>query len=155
MTEISTSVLFLVASLYGSGQAPIAQIATNTAEQATIEKLEDAEVFTTRDPEVMEKYLKQVYAGDPVLIDIARCESNFRQFDKNGQVVRGKVDRNDIGVMQINERYHDGTAKKLGLDIHSTPGNIAYAKYLYDKEGTKPWSASQKCWSVGNTLAKK
>ena len=155
MTEITTSVLFLVASLYGSGQTNIAQITTDTTEQATIEKLEDTEVFTTRDPAVMEKYLRQVYAGDPVLIDIARCESNFRQFDKNGQVVRGKVDRNDIGVMQINERYHVDTAKKLGLDIHSTPGNIAYAKYLYDKEGTKPWSASQKCWSVGNALAKK
>jgi hypothetical protein len=44
MTEITTSVLFLVASLYGSGQAPIAQI-SNPAVQATVEKLEDNEVF--------------------------------------------------------------------------------------------------------------
>lgn len=154
MTEITTSVLFLVASLYGSGQAQIAQI-SNPAIQATVEKLEDNEVFTTRDPEVMEKYLRQVYSNDPILVEIARCESNFRQFDKEGKVVRGRVDRNDIGVMQINERYHQDVAKKLGLDIHTTPGNIAYAKYLYDKEGTKPWSASKKCWSASNALAKK
>jgi transaldolase len=159
MTELTTGVLFLVTSLYGSGQAQgqIANIASaNTDSKVVIsETLTDNEIFTTRDQAVMEKYLRQVFSDDPILVEIARCESEFRQYDKDGIVVRGRVDRADIGVMQINERYHDETAKKLGLDIHTITGNVAYAKYLYEKEGTKPWSASKPCWSVGNSIAKK
>ncbi len=159
MTELTTGVLFLVTSLYGSGQADnhIANIASaNTDTKEVIsETLTDSEIFTTKDQTVMEKYLRQVFADDPVLVEVARCESNFRHYDKEGKILRGIVDKADIGVMQINERYHASTAEKLGLDIHTITGNVAYAKYLYEKEGTKPWSASQKCWSVGNSLAKK
>lgn len=159
MTEFTTGVLFLMSSLYGSGQAEahIANIANASTEpkQVISENLKDSEIFTTNNPVVMEKYLRQVFSDDPILVEIARCESEFRQYDKDGIVVRGRVDRADIGVMQINERYHDETAKKLGLDIHTITGNVAYAKYLYEKEGTKPWSASKPCWSVGNSIAKK
>jgi transaldolase len=158
MTELTTGVLFLVTSLYGSGQAQgqIANIASaNTDSKVVIsETLTDNEIFTTRDQAVMEKYLRQVFADDPILVEVARCESNFRHYDKDGKVVKGRVDSADIGVMQINERYHAQTAEKLGLDIHTITGNVAYAKYLFEKEGTEPWSASQKCWSVGNSLAK-
>ncbi len=159
MTELTTGVLFLMSSLYGSGQAEnqIANIASASTEpkQVISETLKDSEIFTTRDPAVMEKYLRQVYSNDPILVEIARCESNFKHYDKEGKVVKGRIDNADIGVMQINERYHGDTASKLGLDIHTITGNVAYAKYLYAKEGSKPWSASEKCWSVGNTLAKK
>lgn len=159
MTELTTGVLFLVTSLYGSGQAQgqIANIASANTESKEVisETLTDNEIFTTRDQVVMEKYLRQVFIDDPILVEVARCESNFRHYDKDGKVVRGIVDSADIGVMQINERYHASTAAKLGLDIHTITGNVAYAKYLFEKEGTKPWSASKKCWSVGNALAKK
>ena len=48
--------------------------------------------------------------------------------------------------MQINEHYHSATAAKLGLDIYTIQGNVAYAQYLYQKEGTQPWSSSKPCW---------
>ncbi len=158
MTELTTGVLFLVTSLYGSGQAQgqIANVASANQNQEVIsETLTDNEIFTTRDQAVMEKYLRQVFADDPILVEVARCESSFRHYDKNGKVVKGRIDNADIGVMQINERYHAQTAEKLGLDIHTITGNVAYAKYLFEKEGTKPWSASEKCWSIGNSLAQK
>lgn len=155
MTELTTGVLFLMASLYG-GQtdAHVANVIANNSGDKQ-ETVVNSEIFTTNDPKIMEKYLRQVYADDPILVEIARCESNFRHYDKDGLVVKGIVNKADIGVMQINEKYHADTAKKLGLDLHTIIGNIAYAKYLYEKEGTKPWSASEKCWSVGNAIAKK
>ena len=159
MTELTTGVLFLMSSLYGSGQADnhLANIASaNLNEKQVIsETMKDSEIFTTNDPAVMEKYLRQVYTNDPILVEIARCESNFKQYDKEGKVIKGRVDNADIGVMQINERYHGETASKLGLDLHTITGNVAYAKYLYAKEGTKPWSASKNCWSANDTLARK
>jgi hypothetical protein len=56
--------------------------------------------------------------------------------------------------MQINEHYHSATAAKLGLDLYTIQGNVAYARYLYDKQGTAPWSSSQPCWGkVAKALA--
>jgi hypothetical protein len=83
------------------------------------------------------------------LIDVARCESQYRQFDENGNVLRGKVNSKDVGAFQINEKYHLETSQKLGIDIYTLEGNIAYARYLYETQGSKPWSASSPCW--GNT----
>lgn len=158
MTELTTGVLLLVSSLYGSGQADghVANITTASSDhkQEIVEQHKN-EALTTTDPKIMERYLRNEFANDPILVEIARCESNFRQFDKDGNLVRGKVDNADVGVMQINKRYHSDTASKLGLDLHSVEGNVAYAKYLYAKEGTKPWSASKKCWSIGNAVAMK
>ena len=50
------------------------------------------------------------------------------------------------GLTDIMKRQGD-TAKKLGLDIYTTTGNIAYAKHLYEEQGTQPWNSSSKCWS--------
>ncbi len=49
--------------------------------------------------------------------------------------------------MQINEKYHLEESKRLGYDIYSLEGNVKYAKYLYDKEGAKPWLSSSVCWA--------
>lgn len=103
-------------------------------------------------PITLEQYVRGFFADNPVLADIARCESRFRQFDAHG-VLRGEYDRGDVGVMQINERYHDERAKKLGFDIKTLDGNLAYAKWLYDKEGLAPWKSSGKCWKEAQTLA--
>lgn len=87
------------------------------------------------------------------MADIAQCESNFRQYDSDGSIHRGIVNHKDVGVMQINEYYHLKTAKALGLDIYTVEGNVAYARYLYEKEGTAPWISSKPCW--GKTDAAK
>jgi hypothetical protein len=53
-----------------------------------------------------------------------------------------------VGAFQIMASIHaDFAAKKLGLDVYSLEGNAAYAKYLFDKQGTVPWDSSKPCWS--------
>ncbi len=98
-------------------------------------------------PKTTEEHVREYFSDIPILIDVARCESTFRHTGKNGEVLRGVVNNLDVGVMQINEHYHLKTAKKLGLDIHSLEGNMAYARYLYEKEGARPWLASSACWA--------
>lgn len=94
----------------------------------------------------VESYVRSYFADEPVLIAIAQCESHFRQFDKDGSVLRGKALPEDVGIMQINERYHKKSARAQGHDLYTIEGNLAYARYLYQKEGTTPWLASAKCW---------
>ncbi len=99
-------------------------------------------------------YVKRAYSDEPVLINIARCESSFRQYDeKTGTVLHGKANPADIGVMQINEKYHLERAASMGIDIDTVEGNVAYAKYLYDTQGGAPWSASKACWSTANAVS--
>lgn len=93
-----------------------------------------------------ESYIRHYFADLPVLVDIAFCESRFRQTDEQGVILRGKVNRRDIGVMQINLDYHERDAKKSGLDLTTLEGNVSYARELYEKQGTDPWVYSSKCW---------
>jgi hypothetical protein len=80
------------------------------------------------------------------MIQIARCESTFRQLDADGEVHRGKVVPQDVGVMQINETYHLATAEKENYNIYTLEGNTAYARDLYERQGTTPWNSSKACW---------
>lgn len=153
MIEITTSVVFLLSSMYGAGTDKVdTAVAINN--NSTNNQNTQA-VILTGDPKEVEKYIREKYADTPILIEIARCESTFRHEDKQGNVLRGKVDKADVGVMQINERYHLEKAKSLGFDLHTIQGNTAYAEYLYEKEGAKPWSASAKCWSKNDIVAKR
>jgi hypothetical protein len=96
-----------------------------------------------------------IYFDDlPIMIDVARCESRFRHLDKNGSVLRGVENSKDVGVMQINEYYHGKTSKKLGYDIYTLEGNMGYARYLYEKDGARPWLASSSCWAKYASIAK-
>ena len=109
-------------------------------------------VPVANNPITLEEYVRDYFADSPALAEVAKCEYRFRHFDARG-VLRGDYDYNDIGVMQINERYHAERAKKLGLDIKTLEGNLVYAKWLYEKEGLQPWASSGKCWKAGATLA--
>jgi len=93
-----------------------------------------------------EQYIRQYFSDIPIMIEIARCESTFRHLDSSGDVHRGRVNNADVGVMQINEYYHLETAEKENYNIYSIEGNTAYARRLYEKQGTQPWSSSKPCW---------
>lgn len=103
----------------------------------------------------VEEYVRAYFADAPIMAKVAFCESTFRQFDKDGSVHRGVVNNKDVGLMQINEYYHLDTAEKLGLDIYTIQGNVAYARYLFEKEGTTPWLSSSPCWGKENHVARK
>lgn len=94
-----------------------------------------------------EAVVRKYFSDIPVMIQVARCESTFRHTLEDGSVLRGKVDNRDLGVMQINTFYHGVTATALGLDLENLEDNMAYARALYERQGTQPWNASSACWS--------
>lgn len=102
------------------------------------------------DPKNVERFINDYFADIPVLADIAKCESRYRQFNSTGDVLKGKKNNYDRGVMQINVLYHAEDAEKLGLDVHNIDDNVAYARYLYEKQGAKPWMSSSACWAKFN-----
>lgn len=123
----------------GTIQAAHGQIRTAVAVQAK------AEVYDT------EAVVREYFSDIPVMVQVARCESTFRHTLADGTVLRGYVDNRDTGVMQINTYYHGETAEKMNLDLEDIHDNMAYARHLYETQGTQPWSASRPCW--GRTLA--
>ena len=148
MIELTTGVAFLLTSMYGAGNGNAIQASiTNTDTDSTVK---NEEVLMISDREELKTYLKQEFKDAPLLYEIARCESTFTHYKEDGEVLRGRVDNRDVGVMQINEKYHLDRAIKLGFDIHTLEGNVAYAKFLYSKQGAQPWSASAPCWSKGD-----
>ncbi len=95
-----------------------------------------------------EAVVREYFSDIPVMIDVARCESHFRHTLADGTVLRGVVDKRDTGVMQINTYYHGQAAIRMGLDLTSLEDNLAYARSLYERQGTQPWSASRPCWGA-------
>jgi hypothetical protein len=96
-----------------------------------------------------EELVKMYFSDIPVMIDVAFCESTFRH-TKDGKVLRGHVDKDDLGVLQINRRYHEKKAKELGYDLYTLMGNLRYGRYLYETQGLEPWKASRHCWEETN-----
>lgn len=94
----------------------------------------------------VKEYVSAYFSDIPVLVEVARCESQFRQHNKRGKTLTGVVNEFDFGVMQINEMYHGKRAELLGLDLHTLEGNTAYARFLFEKEGLQPWISSAPCW---------
>jgi hypothetical protein len=90
---------------------------------------------------------------DPTLKRICSCESTGkpynepRQFNPDGTVVKGKVNPLDTGMCQINLKYHEATATRLGYDLFTEYGNASYATWLYETQGTTPWNWSASCWA--------
>jgi len=99
------------------------------------------------DPKNVERFINDYFADIPVLAEIAKCESQYRHLNSSGNVLRGEKNTYDRGVMQINVLYHTETAEKLGLNVHNLDDNVAYARYLYEKQGAKPWMSSSACWA--------
>ncbi len=105
------------------------------------------------DPNSVKALVIEYYKEDPILAEVAFCESTFTHYLEDGSVLRGKVDNRDVGVMQINTYYHGDTAERFGYDLETLEGNLGYAKNLYERQGLQPWSASSKCWSKSLHLA--
>jgi len=116
---------------------------------------QSAAVYETvpSETKTVKEYLTEHFADAPIMVKIAQCESRFRQFDRDGNVLRGVHNDKDVGVMQINEFYHKDKAISMGIDLNSIEGNVAYARYLYEREGTTPWASSGKCWKSAGEVA--
>lgn len=91
-----------------------------------------------------------------IMRKIAECESRGRQFDEDGNVLRGELHPADIGKYQINSAVWKEEAKKLGYDLLTEEGNEQFALELYRRYDTLPWESSKSCWGkTAKTLAEK
>ena len=152
MIEIMTTSFFVLSSIYGGPSAIVSASSTSTSTPMVSAPIEEKTEINIPNNEGLKKKAQEIFANDPILVDIARCESHFRQYDKDGKVLRGTVNKSDVGVMQINQYYHADKALKLGFNLMTPEGNMAYAKYLYENEGGQPWISSSPCWN--NTATK-
>ena len=140
----------MLASALTSGTTTVAAVAPvveMVVPADTVSAPVETETLTT------EEQVREYFGDIPILAEVAFCESRFRQFNGNGAVLRGVQNPADVGVMQINETYHAATAVRLGLNLHTLEGNMAYGRYLYETEGTRPWKYSSKCWGDEREVA--
>jgi len=122
------------------------QITTSVATESETSINETAKAFSE------EKIVRSYFKDLPIMVQIARCESSFIHTMSDGSVLRGRVDNDDIGIMQINRRYHEENADRLKLDLNNIYDNMTYARILYNESGTRPWNSSAPCWQ--KSLAK-
>src|SRR6185503_1444487 len=92
----------------------------------------------------VEARVRQYFADIPVMANIAKCESGFRQYDGNGLPLFDPS-YSMIGAFQV-AAAHMPEALSMGMDITTLEGNMAYARYLYQNGGTDPWLDSFQCW---------
>lgn len=95
----------------------------------------------------IEAQVREYFADIPVMITIAKCESGFRQYTANGQTMKDATNTY-IGLFQIDEQLHFITSWSMNMNLYTAEGNMAYARYLYGKNGTNPWKGC-----LGNTTA--
>jgi hypothetical protein len=134
------SSLFAVLFAFALPAVALAQTAPNPF--ATLNPYSQADV---------EARVRQAFADVPVMANIAKCESRFRQYGSNGLPLFDPT-YSMIGVFQ-ESAAHLPEALGMGMDITSLEGNIAYARYLYNTGGTDPWLDSFQCWGGMPTSA--
>jgi hypothetical protein len=124
------------------------EAATSTVATTTATSTEQASPRPVHDAVAVEARVREFFADIPVMVEIARCESKFRQYADSGNVLRGGLGNAMLGVFQFNEPIHKSGASLLGFDIETLEGNLGYARHLYNVSGTNPWNSSFACWEV-------
>lgn len=159
MIELATSAMMLFSLVYGVAGAatkPVDTTPSNNTQATNNLTIVDAKALSAPIGGMVsiESEVRTYFDDTPILAEIARCESGFRQLNSNGEILRGEVNPADIGVMQINTDYHSKEANAKGIDLKTFGGNMKFARVLYDKFGTSPWKASSACWQKFDKIAK-
>lgn len=116
-------------------------LASYTPAQAA-ESVASTTASTTKlTPAEIEAKVRAAFADVPVMIEIAKCESKFRQFTDAGNVFYGGTGGGMVGIFQFYESIHKPIATALGYDLATVDGNIAYARHLYKEQGVTPWQS--------------
>lgn len=135
--QISLASLIALNTQLGSGATTTPVTAELVEAPAQVQSLHD--IITTK--------AEAAGIDSKVALKVAFCESTLRQYDKDGNVLRGIHNSDDVGLFQINEHYHLKKSQELGFNIYTTEGNIDYAMWLMKNEGIYHWKWSKPCWS--------
>lgn len=100
--------------------------------------------FTEGDIKALIRQESQEFdVSEAIMLKLADCESDFRQFDRNGDILRGLVHSSDIGVFQINIDPKDTdwefVARMTGYDPYTVEGNIKLAMLIASEYGYQHW----------------
>ena len=140
-----TSIIAVVVICTGYATPTFASTTTRSVPSATVTSTKPIVVFA--DQVAAEKKVREFFKATPAMVEIARCESKFRQYTDSGNPLRSN---GMIGVFQFYESIHAPGAKALGLDLATLDGNLGYAKHVYETEGTTPWNGSRFCWETAS-----
>ena len=160
MIELITSAMVLISIFYGNPSKGTAYIDSPLAEKNNIIEAngiidDKVLVAPVGGVPMIEDKVREYFKDIPILAEIARCESGFRHIGNDGEIIRGKVNSADIGVMQINTDYHKGVANQIGVNLATFRGNMEFGRMLYEKYGTSPWQASSGCWDKYVAISRK
>jgi hypothetical protein len=105
-------------------------------------------VYATANPpkQVVVAKIQAAFPDAPIMVAVADCESGLLHYD-NGLPRKNEKGSSATGLFQIMSSLHRADAKRLGYDIDTLEGNIAYARVLYKRRGTADWNPSKACWS--------
>lgn len=88
-------------------------------------------------------YSSEYDVDEKLARDIIYCESRFYADAINKDTAVGE----DVGLFQLNSYYWQEVMAKLEWDIYEIEDNIEAGIWLMSIEGSKPWYASEFCWS--------
>lgn len=113
----------------------------------------DILVRTNPPPQAIDTMLTNVaqkYGIPPAILKgLAFLESGWRQFDKNGKPLRGRVISVDQGIMQINQRFHPEAFPRASYDIqYNMEVGAAYLKSRYDRY--QNWTKAIAAYNAGS-----
>ncbi|MDC1205301.1 hypothetical protein N8083_00435 [Candidatus Pacebacteria bacterium] len=91
------------------------------------------------------------------MISIIKCESEFKHYGPDEEVLKNRAGSSAIGVAQIlssvhpdpkvlslyNKRFNTDVTEET-FDITTLEGNLGYALMLYELRGTRDWECSKK-----------
>ena len=152
MLTFTIGILFLFGTGIEEGSTPLFTLIPKESKGVIVD---DKALDPSWNDVSTEDKVREYFIDTPVLAEIAYCESKFKHYNKNGEVIRGELTPEDVGVMQINEYFHEKTYGILEINVHTLEGNMEYAQWLYDREGTTPWNSSKHCWGKTQTIAMK
>ena len=111
----------------------------------TAPQIEVIELKRDISPELYHLIEAHFGTSTPQAIEVAWCESNLRQYNANGAVLRGRENPNDIGVFQINYWIHRKEIEKQALDVTKVEDNVKFAAFLWQRNEWRDWKWSAKC----------
>ena len=89
------------------------------------------------------------------LIPVVACESGFRQYRENGNLLRNPTVKDVVGIMQLREKFHPDPAvlseynsehgtnyRRNDFDLEDPEENVDYGIILYKVEGLDPWDCA-------------
>lgn len=144
---VSLGVLLVQVSMVEAASTSTMTTATTTASMTASTTVASTTATTATtlvlDQAAVEKRVREYFADAPAMIQIARCESNFRQYTDSGKSFRGGAGDGMVGVFQLYEKLHTAGAHALGFDITTLEGNLGYTRHMYKQEGTTPWASCE------------